>query len=326
MRFQKKAPLPNPPQNHYNKFMTPTQVKIDAFLKKNHITPQFPYVPDATVHTNTSTFAWQNNYSTYITKNGREYFLKININPEHFQELKKQVLFMQLLQKQSLTFVIPHIYEWSFDHNLPYYIAEKIEGDMLGNCVCTNEQFANEKIFDQLIQGLREITTIDKHRSHWLQTKDESWIKERCVQVQKDKKILSILGEELADKIIAFIQNAHYRAIGITPLWGDPAPNNFIVTTHNALALIDYKPFCTGYKNADMLEFSSFCIFSQKWEKLVQKLHQDSNEIDKALYALFLIDRLYSLMWLEKRNEMQRQLHKPPKFYLDTIIKHLQRI
>jgi len=309
--------------------MSTWQVKIDAFLSKNHIIPLFPYEPNKTVHTHFATFSWQNNYSTFIKKDGREYFMKININSQYLDDLEKQVLFMQLLQKHQLSFIIPHVYEWSFDKTLPYYIAEKIDGETLGNSVRTKEEYMSNDIINILIKGLDQIKTLENNSTHWYVTKNQEWLLQKLYSLQHDEKIISIIGKKCADTIHQTILDTKYSIIH-TPLWGDPAPNNIIVTHDYKCAMIDFKPFTIGYQHADIAEFASFCVFSQKGQAFLSSFYSQSPTLDlqqfNAFYLIFLIDRLYSILWLEKREQLEKQLENPKEYYIDKIVSELKTI
>lgn len=305
--------------------------KINDYLKKNNLVALFPFVPHKkTVYRKDFVISWTHNYTTLVTRDNCEYFLKVALEPEKFDDLERQVDFYQLLEEQKhLTFKTPKLYEWNTSGDFYFYLREKMNGDLLGNCVRAKKEFATKHIFEQLNAGFKEVNELSMiDKTYWQKTKDPDWIKEKITRTDENEKIKTILGPDLWQQIKTKILNTKYQILDTKPLWGDPGPNNFLVE-HGQLAIIDYAPFTYGYKYADFAEFASFCVFSNEWNQFVEHVTNSSrseivgNHIFNAFLMIFLIDRAASVLWLESQGQLKVQLKKPKEIYLETLKKEI---
>ncbi len=304
-----------------------TQTKIEAFLKKNHLTPRFPYSPGKTLLKKDFAISWTHNYTTIATREGKEYFLKIAIDPEKYEDLRSQVHFMQYLHKHKLTFKIPKIYEWNTSGNFYFYLREHIKGELLGNYVRNKIKFAKETIFSKLEKGIEEINDLAPDLNYsWKKGKDTKWLRDKVSQLVHDKQIVSSLPHATLNIIDLLITNVTAdEKEDYVPIWGDPGANNFIVAGET-LAFIDYAPFSLGYRACDIAEFSSFCVFSKEWETFIDRLDLQNKPLFREFFIIFLLDRIRSIFWLEGRGQLHKQLTKPREYYLEAIKKYIARL
>lgn len=309
------------------------QTKIAAFLKKNHFSPVYAYEPGKSVVKKDFVLSWTYNYSTIVKKGQQKYFLKILLKQEKYRDMERQINFLTLLNRQkNLTFKIPRLHDWGLDKEFAFYLSEYIPGELLGNSVQTKPKFATGSIFEKLQNGLIEIQTVSSKSQRWQPVKTVSWAEKKLEKALAQDDIKKALGKTLTDQIRQLrrkILNTKYLILN-TNLWGDPGPNNLLVED-GQIAMIDYAPFTTGYQYADLVEFASFCIFEQKWEAFVKIVKQtiasrsnmNGNDTFNLFFTVFLIDRIGSVLWLEKKNRLKLQLKKSKEYYLETIKSYL---
>lgn len=316
--------------------------KINTYLKKNDLTPLFPYNPhQKTMFRKDFVVSWTHNYTTIVTRDNTEYFFKVALEKQKFEDLERQVDFYQLLEEQKhLTFKTPKLYEWNTSGDFYFYLREKMNGVLLGNCVRAIQEFATKRIFHQLQMGLAEINHISMiDKTYWHKTKDTDWIKHKIQRTNENEILQQAIGLDLWQQIQHNILSTLHplsSILKLSPLWGDPGPNNFLVD-NGQLAIIDYSPYTYGYDGADFAEFASFCIFSPEWEQFVDSiysppstLHPRSSTLDPQLFniffAIFLIDRMASVLWLESRGQLKIQLKNNKEFYVEKIRNKLQEV
>lgn len=308
--------------------------KISSYLKKNHLVALFPFEANKkTVFRKDFVISWTHNYTTLVTRDNQEYFLKVALEPEKFDDLERQVDFYQLLEEQKhLTFKTPKLYEWNASGNFYFYLREKMNGVLLGNCVRAKAEFATKHIFNQLQKGFKEVNQLSMiDKTYWQKTKDADWIKHKIQRTDENEVLIHTIGPDLWQRIKQKILHTTYDIPNTKPLWGDTGPNNFLVE-NGILAIIDYAPFTYGYEYADFAEFSSFCVFSSEWKKFIDKITIDSRSLNdgkeffKCFQIVFIIDRVASVLWLESRGQLKNQLKKPKEYYVGIIKRELNSL
>ena len=309
--------------------ITNIEDKINSYLKKNNLVALFPFEANKkTVFRKDFVISWTHNYTTLVTRDNTEYFLKVALESEKFDDLERQVDFYQLLEEQKhLTFKTPKLYEWNTSGDFYFYLREKMNGVLLGNCVRAKPEFATKHIFAQLRKGLAEVNELSMiDETYWQKSKDLDWIKHKIARTDENEILKKILGEKLWIKIKTHLEsNPSISELQSKPLWGDPGPNNFLVE-HGQLAIIDYAPFTYGYQYADFAEFASFCVVSSEWKQFVTSLPYLADKAFQAFLVVFLIDRIASVLWLESRGQLKNQLKKPKEFYVEIIKKEISAL